>query len=219
MRRNAALYRSGELVRLLRAAQDGDTASAESLLTALHIPILDYLRTRAPDRGCRDDLAEDLAQEALIRIAENLHSCRAESDGQLLAWALTVARNRLVDYFRTDQSATVCRIKPEDDFPYLDTIEVDISATDRLLNRLLHRIVRSLPRETVKLLRLRIASGQSWREIGTAMCTTSAGAKRRFQRAQERMRRDLETRIAALPARERSALYKRLHRFRQNEDL
>jgi DNA-directed RNA polymerase specialized sigma24 family protein len=75
------------------------------------------------------------------------------------------------------------------------------------------KVVRGLPRETQTLLELRVDGGETWPSIAHALRTTAAGAKRRFQRAQERLRRELQDGVDGLPVRQQEALRERLRRI------
>lgn len=202
----------GSLLAALRRAQGGDPEAQETLLAALHGPVLDYVKgytRRMPDDR---DVADDIAQEALIRIATHLHTCRASTTDQLLGWALAVARTRLTDYMRGMRRA-VERIT--EDIP--GPAESPGSTHDpgaAALAAILRRVVRGLPRETRILLELRVQRGESWAEIADALRTTAAAAKRRFQRAQARLRRELDGSADRLPVRQREEVYARLRRLK-----
>lgn len=200
------------LLATLRRAQSGDPGAQETLLATLHAPILNYVQgytRRMPDDR---DVADDVAQETLIRMATRLHSCRAESDDQVLGWALTIARTRLADYQR--------RIPPAVERMADDVAGPAYSPTDvpgpgeAALRGLLRKVVRGLPLETRVLLELRVERGESWAEVARALRTTAAGAKRRFQRAQVRLRRELDGSAERLPVHRREEVHARLKRLK-----
>jgi RNA polymerase sigma factor (sigma-70 family) len=200
------------LVPLLRRARAGDERARERLLAALHVPMRDYVaaRTRStPDGG---DLADDVAQEALIRIATRLGSCRATTDRQLFKWALTVARSRLLDHLRRHGDGWVERIGDHDVAAPLDAKE-SLAPASATFRGVLQWVVRELPPSTQALLELRVENGEPWAEVARVLRTTTAGAKRRYQRAQARLRHAVEQRVAGLPPRSRAELEERLRRF------
>ncbi len=200
------------LLATLHRAQGGERHAQEKLLATLHIPIRNYVSGHTghmPDGG---DLADDVAQETLIRIATRLQSCRATTDPQVLAWALAIARTRLIDYLR--------RVEPG-----IERLEFEVAEPDgargrapepdgAALGSILRKVVRSLPPETRALLELRVDHGESWSDIASVLRTTAAGAKRRFQRAQARLRRELDAQADRLPVRQREAVHERLRRLK-----
>lgn len=203
---------SDALLDTLHRAQAGNPEARETLLATLHVAVRDYVAGhthRMPDGA---DVADDVAQETLIRILTRLHTCRASSDRQVLAWALAVARTRLIDHVR--------RIRPRgermDDLSDVPApAKPDASKSDSTdLAGAVRKVVRGLPRETRTLLELRVEHGETWPAIAHALRTTAAGAKRRFQRAQERLRRELQDGVEGLPVRQREALRERLRRIR-----
>ena len=53
---------------------------------------------------CKDSqLAEDIFQEVFIKIINTLRSGRYNHEGKFLQWALRIAHNLCVDYFRRDK--------------------------------------------------------------------------------------------------------------------
>jgi RNA polymerase sigma factor (sigma-70 family) len=203
---------TGTLLDTLHRAQTGDPEARETLLTTLHVPIRDYVAGQTHRLPDSTDVADDVAQETLIRILTRLHACRASTDRQVLAWALAVARTRLIDHMRRIQP----RVERMDDVAAVPApVEPDSSESDpAVLAGAVRKVVRGLPQETRTLLELRVEHGETWPAIAHALRTTAAGAKRRFQRAQERLRRDLQDGLEGLPVRQREALRERLRRIR-----
>jgi RNA polymerase sigma-70 factor (ECF subfamily) len=199
------------LLRHLGAAQRGEPTARETLLGELHLPVLRYLRRKASDEPDAPDVAEDVAQETLIRVAIHLADCRAESDTELLSWTLTIARNAWMDY-RRSRRAGFFRLRPSDEVSVARNEPTPRSWADRILGRLLRASLSTLPDETVRILRLHGAEDASWAEVAAALGIPPTAAKRRFQRALVRVRRELLRRIEALPPAQRSAVLRRLPR-------
>ncbi|BDI61993.1 sigma-70 family RNA polymerase sigma factor [Qipengyuania nanhaisediminis] len=81
------------LARLMKAAQAGDKAAANVLLTEVAVWLERYFRRRAAS-----DAIEDLVQEVLIAV----HAKRASWDPQrpFLPWLAAIARYRWIDHLR-----------------------------------------------------------------------------------------------------------------------
>ncbi len=208
---------------LVRSARDGEHNALERLLGLIQDPVYRYLVARLRLYQEAEDLARDLAQEALIRIANAIGRCTFDSDSRVLAWVLTVARNVLLDHIRSERSRSE-RMRFTSDLERAggqvawaewqrQTDDVEPGVASRILLRVVEEARASLPEATVELLRLRVDMGATWKEVGAALGTTEAGAKRRFQRAQATLRVNIGQRLQALPDGEKAAVEDRVRRF------
>lgn len=194
------------LLSLLRTAAAGDPRDQEALLAALHVPIRRYLAARMARTRDPSDLADDLAQDTLIHMLGRLPQCGARSDAQVVP---TRSRSHV-------------------------PVSLTISAAHEPVRRQRRPTVRS-PRNRRPAGRptnsslasfgmcshgshvrqpnwsaFEVLEGRTWPEVAIEMRTTTTAAKRRFQRAQARLRRALHEAVAALPEREREAVRLRL---------
>lgn len=81
-------------------AREGDDTAIALLLTWIR-PILVRVGLHAfRDSSHPDELARDVAQDALLRILTSLPQCRAATIPQFGAWALRITRNLITDYRR-----------------------------------------------------------------------------------------------------------------------
>jgi RNA polymerase sigma-70 factor, ECF subfamily len=191
-----------DLLALLVRAQAGDQNAVERLLAMLYSPIRDYLLTKVRRVLEAGDLADDITQDTLIRMARKLDGCRARNETELVGWALAVARTQLINHLRTQRVQERLTDLPDLYAPVMET-----GGLTDLLGRLVRTASKAVPRETLELLRLRVEGGLSWREVAAVMETTSAGAKRRFQRAQRRMQKEVMAVATRLhPAEQRELL-------------
>lgn len=197
------------LVDLARRAADGDLLSLEALLVALHPRIRRFYRRWLFSWHDRDELADDLAQEALWRIAQNVSRCDAADDARFVSWCLVLARNLGIDFLRSSQGAwalvtfveelrNVSGVPaPRDEPP---------SAGHQILLRLLERAQAAEPEAIQTLLWHRVIEGLSWEETASALSTSASAAKRAFQRAQVRLRTHVLEGIRHLGEVERAAV-------------
>lgn len=205
----------GQLCEALYRARAGDQASLERLLRQLHTPLhrFAYRHVRSePEAG---ELARDLTQDALLRIARRVDQCHAGTDAKLLAWALATMRNLCMDHYR----ATRCRIPHVRLSVELEEVIEELpsalgrhsqttpsaSRGARILQRVIRQTVRALPRPARHLLRLRLWKEKTWPEVGSELGLAPSAAKRRYQRMQTLLRRQILDSIEVLPERERRA--------------
>lgn len=209
-----------DLIALLRDAQQDDSAALHLLLAEIYPAVLLYARRRV--KGMRDagDRAEDVTQEVLLRIVQKLHTCNASTPSSLFAWALAITRNAAIDMLRQHHGeAEWIRSVPDfdalqEDFSFAGASPDAGSAESDagwVLSALVDRILGTLSPGTQRVLHLRAQHKLTWPEIASAVQTTAAGAKRRFQRAQADLRVGLAVRVQELPAHDRRHVLRRLH--------
>jgi RNA polymerase sigma factor (sigma-70 family) len=214
---------------MVRARGIGDAAdqALEDFLTALCPPLRQFARGRVRGWADANDVAEDVVQEALIRIAKAVRECRAETDAQVLGWARTTARHALIDMYRSPGSGLAARQLAQeliDDMAGYAATQGE-EAPDRSSPALasLLKVVMAAYGDAVEatgeLFWWRLIMGLEWSEIAERFSTSAAGAKRRFQRAQETLRREVVRRVDLLPAAERHEVLALLTRFGYAESL
>lgn len=183
-----------------RRARAGCAPALDRLLRELDAPIYRYLLARlraAPDAG---DLARDLCQESLIRAAAAIPRSTFASDGRLLSWGLTIARNVLLDHLRQVRGRG--EVRGDDHWARLQSggaLPGEEEAPPRILESLAAEALAEVPEATAKLLRLRLVGGRTWKEVAAVLGIPESAAKRRFQRAQGALRRKILARLDALP--------------------
>ena len=204
----------------------GDGVDAEILsefLERLYVPVHRFVRARLNGFAEPDEAAADVAQDTLVRLARSAVTCRGRSDGEIIAWALQVARRVLITYchahatellarrFTDDLRAAgvaVCfeesvgRVPPQD------------PGFELLLRMTVNAYSKASP-STAELFWLRLVGGAEWAEIARELVTTESAAKRRFQRAQATIRRTLVQWINGLCPEDQARVLRVLGRFEQ----
>lgn len=209
-----------DLLALLNAARHGDPDALEGLLAEIYPSVRMHAYRRVRDRRDADSVADDIAQDALLRLIRNIESCKADTPGALYSWALTIVNRICLDLARCPQEACV------QSTPDLDIVDGHASlrewfsrssASDpkssAVLPDLLSRVLQSLPDGMVTVLELRVQMEMTWPEIARQVQTTAAAAKRRYQRAQRRVRKDLLTHILQLPSAQQQVVSRRLQQM------
>jgi RNA polymerase sigma factor (sigma-70 family) len=208
--------RSTELVGLAARARDGDPHALERFLVEVHVHVHRYLTRWLYRRRGWEDTADDLAQETLIRIARGLDGCGAVNDTMLLEWVRTVTRNVGTDYLRSmrdewEQSEFLRTVNAAVDS---ELWEREIEKWEReiielgpgIMLRILREAHATESEDAQALLWHRLVQGDEWSETGDAVGIAHTAAKRRYQRAQARLRHAVLKRILALSPEELSAI-------------
>lgn len=202
------------LVPLLQQATTGDENALTTLLTRLHVVVSRFIRRRMNYDLAAEPFVEDAAIESLVKIAEQYPTCRADSDGQVVAWALSVARTVSIDLLRQGLlhygAAAVC---VDAGFDIGESVASEFSESTALLLKVQQEVQDLLPEDLQRLLWLHLIEGASWADVGSELGTTAAGAKRRYQRGQQRLRRLMMARIQELSKAERNLLLEYLARI------
>ncbi|HVH98037.1 MAG TPA: RNA polymerase sigma factor SigZ [Enhygromyxa sp.] len=145
-----------------------------SLDAALH----GFFHTRVADPQARADLVQDV----LLRMHERRDQLRDED--RLEAWAFRVARNALVDHYRSKRAS--------DELPELAEPEPEaVNRSAEILGAWLRTRIEQLPasyREAIELTELR---GLSQREAAEALGVPYSTLKSRVQRGRDRLHAEL----------------------------
>lgn len=161
-----------------RIAQ-GDMEALKLLYEAYKTPVYRMALTMTGSR----ELAEDITQDTFLRIQEKAHMYRGA--GSEAAWIHTVARNITYDVLRKKRhescegeeallSVAARDGNPEEgDYPYLE-------------------LIRSLSKREAELVSLRILGDLSFREIGKILNCSAASCNRRYNRALQKLRREVQ---------------------------
>lgn len=206
-------------IELLNHAQKGDKAALNNLLKTLRPEVRSYLEGQLQSQPASAAQAEELTQQVLVRIARSVDTCQASSAGELWAWAKTIARNALTDRYRkrkrelerrtwSANASQFARATLQEVFD--TTAEPTATNADAVLGAILLEAQAELSEGTQEVVRRQVMLNETWRDTGMAVGTTGPGAKRRWQRARPRLRREVLRRIRDLPPDLRKALLRRL---------
>ena len=149
---------------LVHAFQQGDNSALEILVSRHKDRIFTSISILVKDRY----LAEDLFQEVFIKIIDTLRSKRYNEEGKFLPWAIRIAHNLCVDYFRK-----VKRMPPittSDDRDIFEVINVAADGADKAMMKGqsykgIREIIDMLPEDQREVIVLRHYADLSFREI------------------------------------------------------
>ncbi|ROP33616.1 RNA polymerase sigma-70 factor (ECF subfamily) [Couchioplanes caeruleus] len=133
-------------------ARGGDEHAFAELYRAVQPGMLRYLRALVGDD------AEDVAADAWLQIARDLHSFRGDDDG-FRGWAATIGRHRAMDHLRKrrrrpQQAACVDELVDLAAGPDPANAAVDAVSTDAAL-----ALIAALPRDQAEAVLLRVVMG------------------------------------------------------------
>jgi RNA polymerase sigma factor (sigma-70 family) len=116
-------------------------------------------------------LAEDIFQDAFIRIIDTIRSGRYTEEGKFLPWAGRIAHNLCVDHFRKVKRTPIIRNSEDKDIFEVLNFSED-SAETAMMKRQSHSRVREmldrLPEDQREVIILRHYADMSFKEIAAA---------------------------------------------------
>src|ERR1700674_5054094 len=137
---------------LVKRAKNGDSQALDALLER-HLPMVYRFVSMRLGREHAD--LDDVVQETLISAARSIGSLRAERDGAVPAWFLTIARHKVADHFRrTPERAELLDASAETRGPDVGEI-----VSERERDSRLREAMRQLTAEQEKVLVLRFVLG------------------------------------------------------------
>ncbi|MBN8836261.1 MAG: sigma-70 family RNA polymerase sigma factor [Sphingobacteriia bacterium] len=148
---------------LIRSFQQGNQSALEVLIERYKDKIYTSIFFLVKDKH----LAEDLFQDVFIKVIDTLRSNRYNEEGKFVQWALRIAHNLCVDYFRKIKRT---KIISSDDSAVFETFTpnsepADTQITKEQTNNSLQRMLALLPQEQREVIVLRHYADLSFKEI------------------------------------------------------
>src|SRR6195952_6179270 len=149
---------------LIHSFRDGDLQALEALVYRYKDKIYTSIYLLVKDKY----LAEDIFQDAFIRIIDTLRGGRYTDEGKFLPWAMRIAHNLCVDHFRKVKRTPA--IKTSDDRDIFEVIHFTEEGADtKMMKRQSHDRVRQmldlLPEDQREGIILRHYADLSFKEI------------------------------------------------------
>lgn len=140
-------------------------------------------------------IAEDLFQETFIKIIKNLKKGKYNEEGKFLPWAIRIARNMAIDYFRKmKRMPTITGSDGEDVFRKIK-LAVDNREEQMIRHEkesMVRAVINKLPEEQRQVLILRHYGDLSFKEIAAMTGVSINTALGRMRYALNNMRKMME---------------------------
>jgi RNA polymerase sigma-70 factor (ECF subfamily) len=164
---------------LIHSFQAGNQAALELLINRHKEKIFTSILIMVKDKY----LTEDLFQEVFIKIIDTLRSNRYNEEGKFIQWALRIAHNLCVDYFRKIKRNSIISSDDKDVFDLLNLTNesADTRIVQQQTRQKLHLMLSCLPDELREVIVLRHFADMSFKEIAKITNTsinTSLGRMR-----------------------------------------
>jgi RNA polymerase sigma factor (sigma-70 family) len=178
----------------------GNHGSLEKLVNRHKTKVFSYILMVVKDK----QLADDIFQDTFIKVINTLRSGTYKEEGKFIQWAMRIAHNLIIDFFRKAKRLPMVD-KGNEDFDIFDTIRiVDESIEDRMISEQIQTDVRNLiellPREQREVLVMRHYSDMSFKEIAEQTDVSINTALGRMRYALINLRKMIDERSITLTA-------------------
>ncbi len=173
------LHQSLTDTQLILNFQEGDCNALETLVSRYKDKLFSSILFLVKDKF----LAEDLFQETFLRIIDTLRSRRYNEEGKFLPWAMRIAHNLCVDYFRKVKRTPAILTQDKKDIFDVIHVVVNDHAEHRIIRDQsydrIHRMLDKLPEEQREVIVLRHFGDMSFKEIAeTTNCSINTALGR-----------------------------------------
>lgn len=146
-------------------------------------------------------LAEDVFQDAFIKVINTLKAGRYNEEGKFLPWVIRIAHNLVIDHFRKEKRTPI--INNGDDFDIFDVLgHYDESIEDKMVRdqtyRDLKRFIHLLPSEQKEVLIMRHYGDMSFKEIADITDVSINTALGRMRYALNNLRKMMQSKEISL---------------------
>ncbi len=149
---------------LVRRYQRGEEAAFEALVTRHKDKVYSHIFFMVKE----DALAEDIFQDAFIKVVRTLKEGKYNEEGKFLPWVLKIAHNLVIDHFRKKKKMNPLHSTEENDiFAFIehgDPLVDEKMFTDQRVE-MLRDLVRDLPQEQKEVVIMRHSLKMSFKEI------------------------------------------------------
>ena len=146
----------------------GNESAFETLLMRHKDRIYNYIYIKVRDKA----LAQDIFQDAFIKVVKTLKKGNYNEEGKFLPWAMRIAHNLVIDHFRRSSKVRMISetSSKNEDFNIFSVIErkdenIEETITREELEGQMVELIDHLPDAQKKILRMRIFQEMSFKDI------------------------------------------------------
>ncbi len=149
---------------LIRLFISGDHNALEILINRHQRKLFSYILIIVKDKH----LAEDIFQDTFIKIINTLRAGNYNEEGKFLPWAMRIAHNLIIDFFR--KSKRMPFRENSEEYDLFETLKVyDETIEDKIIIAQIHedvkKLIEHLPDEQKEVLKMRHYDELSFKEI------------------------------------------------------
>ncbi|MCF6348576.1 MAG: sigma-70 family RNA polymerase sigma factor [Flavobacteriaceae bacterium] len=170
---------------------NGNERSLEILVGRHKQRIYSFIYSKVLDR----DVAEDIFQDAFIKVINTLKLGNYNEEGKFLPWVMRIAHNLVIDHFR--KGNRMPSFKNTEEFDIFSVLsDSSLNAEKQIIKDQIHfdvrRIVDELPEDQKEVLIMRIYRDMSFKEISDSTGVSINTALGRMRYALINLRKIIE---------------------------
>ena len=153
---------------LVKAYINGDEKAFEALLMRHKDKIYRFVYMKVRDNA----LAQDIFQDTFIKVVNTLKAGAYNEEGKFLPWAMRIAHNLVIDYFRKNNKVRLISESSSmrDDFNVFHTLKLDEENAEDEITRVelesqMVELIEHLPDSQRDILKMRIFKEMSFKDI------------------------------------------------------
>ena len=150
---------------LVDSYRNGDVNSFNLLINRHQNQIYSYIMTLVKNK----QLADDIFQDTFLKIIQTIKSGKYDEDGRFVPFAMRIAHNLVIDYFRKETRIPLVE-STSDDYSFVDNAPVSDPSIEQsmVMEQIygdLHKMIEYLPMDQREVLRMRIFDDMSFKDI------------------------------------------------------
>jgi RNA polymerase sigma factor (sigma-70 family) len=146
---------------------NGNPNALDELVNRHQSRVMGFINSKVRNQ----QLAEDIFQDAFIKVIKSLNSGKYNEEGKFLPWLMRISHNLIIDFFRkNNRMPKAAQSKELENFDIFDVIgngdaskEYDMMEEEQ--TELLKRLISELPEEQREVLMMRHYEDLSFKEI------------------------------------------------------
>lgn len=189
---------------LVRQYINGKEQAFEILLLRYKDRVFGYIYKMVKD----EDLANDIFQDAFIKVVRTLKSGKYNEEGKFLPWVMRIAHNLVIDHFRKSSKMPIAgrgNGNEEDEFDIFNVLKLeDCTVEDEIVLAQIYDDVRALvellPEDQMQVVKMRHYMGMSFKDIAESTDVSINTALGRMRYALINLRKLIEEKEIMLTA-------------------
>ncbi|MBE0647807.1 MAG: sigma-70 family RNA polymerase sigma factor [Bacteroidales bacterium] len=142
----------------------GQESALEKLVQRHKNRVFAYILMIVKDK----ELAEDLFQDTFIKVINTIRSGQYKEEGKFIQWAMRIAHNLIIDYFRKAKRIPI--IENRDEYDIFDKVRLPVESVEEMMiteqiHKDVKRLIEYLPKEQKEVLVMRHYNDMSFKDI------------------------------------------------------
>ena len=149
---------------LINAYIAGQQSSLEKLIHRHKSRVYAYILMVVKDK----ELAEDLFQDAFIKVINTIRSGQYKEEGKFIQWVMRIAHNLIIDHFR--KSNRLPLIENSNEYDIFEKVRIPVESVEEMMiteqiHKDVKKLIEYLPKEQKEVLVLRHYADMSFKDI------------------------------------------------------